>query len=93
MQDGTKVLSVAAASKSAQAALILLDSGADPNVADRSGTTPLHTAAQTGSLELANALLAKGANPDARTNKTQAGGRAGGGVADSVLRRANRPRC
>jgi ankyrin repeat protein len=49
-----------------------LDRGADPNVADRSGTTPLHTAAQTGSLELAQALLAKGANPDARTNKTPA---------------------
>jgi ankyrin repeat protein len=79
LPDGTKVLSIAAASKSTKAALVLLDHGADPNVADRTGTTPLHTAAQTGSLELAQALLAKGANPDARTNKTPATGRAGGG--------------
>jgi hypothetical protein len=59
--------------------MMLLDHGADPNVADRTGVTPLHTAAQTGSLELAKELLAKGANPDARTNKTQAGGRGAGG--------------
>ena len=73
------MLSIAAASKSTKVALALLDHGADPNVADRTGMTPLHTAAQTGSPELAQALLAKGANPDARTNKTMQTGRGGGG--------------
>jgi ankyrin repeat protein len=79
LPDSTKVLSIAAASKATKVALTLLDHGADPNVADRTGATPLHTAAQNGSLELVNALLAKSANPDARTNKTQASGRGGGG--------------
>ena len=42
-------------------------------------TAPLHTAAQAGDLELVKKLLAKGANPNARTAKTQTGGRGGGG--------------
>jgi ankyrin repeat protein len=70
---------VAAAAKSALAAGVLVDQGADPNVADRGGATPLQTAAQNGSLDLVNKLLAKGANPNAQTAKIQAGGGRGGG--------------
>ena len=79
MPDGNKVLLVAAGSKSTAAAGVLVDHGADPNVADRGGVTPLHTAAQLGSLELVNKLLAKGANPNALTAKAAGGGRGGGG--------------
>ncbi|MDR3703423.1 MAG: ankyrin repeat domain-containing protein [Candidatus Sulfopaludibacter sp.] len=79
LPDGTKVLLVATSHKSILAAGALVDGGADPNVADRTGNTPLHTAAQLGSAELIEKLLAKGANVDARTAKSNFGGRGGGG--------------
>jgi len=74
-----KVLNVAASYKSGLVAGVLVDGGADPNVADRSGNTPLHIAAQSGDLDLVKKLLAKGANPNAKTNKAPTGGRGGGG--------------
>jgi hypothetical protein len=86
LPDGNKVLLVAAGYKSVAAAGVLADHGADPNVADRGGTTPLHTAAQLGSLELVNKLLAKGANPNARTAKTPTGGGRGGGGGGGFFR-------
>ena len=52
-------------------ALLLLERGADPNVADVGGITPLHAAVRNGRLELTRALLARGANPNARLLKPQ----------------------
>jgi len=70
-KDKTKMLLVAAAYDSTQAAMALLDGGADPNVLDRKGQTPLHIAAQEGSLELVRKLVSKGADLNARTEKTK----------------------
>jgi ankyrin repeat protein len=41
---------------------MLLDAGADINLANQSGFTPLHHAAEAGSKEVAALLIAKGAN-------------------------------
>ena len=74
---------VAASYHSVDATGVLADAGADPNVADKSGTTPLHTAAQLGELDLVKKLLAKGANPNARSAKVT--GAAGGGPFRRVI--------
>jgi len=68
-KEKTKMLLLAAAYDSTQAAMALLDGGANPNVADRRGRTPLHIAAQAGSLELVRKLVSKSANLNARTAK------------------------
>jgi hypothetical protein len=49
----------------AQAAIIeyLIDAGADPNSADKSGVAPLHRAVRTRCAATVQALLAKGADP------------------------------
>jgi 3-methyladenine DNA glycosylase AlkD len=49
----------------AQAAVIayLLDAGADPNAADKSGVTPLHRAVRTRCAAAVEVLLANGADP------------------------------
>jgi uncharacterized protein len=65
----TKMLLLAADYDSTQAAMALLDGGANPNVADRRGRTPLHIAAQGGSLEMVRKLIYKGADLNARTAK------------------------
>jgi uncharacterized protein len=63
------------------AALALLEGGADMNVRDRAGNTTLHLAAQAGDLRVATTLLAKRIDPNARTPKSAApmGARGGGG--------------
>lgn len=69
-KDKTKMLLVAGAYESKEAAIALLDGGANPNVADSRGRTPLHIAAQAGSLDLVRKLVSKGADLNARTEKT-----------------------
>lgn len=46
---------------------LLLNRGADPRMADRSGMTPLRLAAQVGFVDGAQALLARGANVNQAT--------------------------
>jgi uncharacterized protein len=67
----TKMLLVAEAYESTEAAIALLDGGANPNVADSRGRTPLHIASQAGSLELVRKLVSKGADLNAVTAKTK----------------------
>ncbi|XP_041839354.1 cyclin-dependent kinase 4 inhibitor B [Melanotaenia boesemani] len=56
---------------SAPVARVLLEHGADPNVADIStGTTPLHDAASLGFLDTVRLLLQAQANPQARDKAT-----------------------
>ncbi len=45
---------------------MLLEAGADPNLADRTGNTPLHAAAMINAGEHVMLLLEKGANPNAK---------------------------
>ena len=68
-EDKTKMLVVAGAYHSTDAAIALLDGGANPNVADRTGKTPLHLAAQSGALDLVKKLISKGADLNAKTAK------------------------
>ena len=42
---------------------LLLQAGADLNIADPHGVTPLHVAAQKNNLDLFRELMEKGANP------------------------------
>lgn len=62
--QGTSALVVALHSMHFPLAALLLDKGADPNVAG-AGYTALHTAILHGRVELVTALLAKGADPNA----------------------------
>ena len=74
LPDQTKVLTIATSNRSNAAAMALLDGGADPNVADKTKSTPLHVAAQTGVVDLVKKLLAKGANMNLRTDPQKAEG-------------------
>lgn len=56
-------LSAAAAGGHTAILLMLLETGADPNVQQAQGFTPLHSAAQNGDLEAVRALLEAGADP------------------------------
>ena len=74
LPDQTKVLTAATQNKCTAAALELLDGGADPNIADKTGNTPLHVAAQNGALDLVQKLLAKKANLNVKNAQARATG-------------------
>ncbi len=69
LPDGSSLLIAAAAFRSNEAAIALVEGSADVKAADRRGNTPLHTAAQNGAIELVKRLLAAGADPNARNLK------------------------
>ena len=62
--DGTPLLSSAAASGSVEAVRLLLDRGAAINTADNHGRTALHDAALLGHAAVVGLLLARGAHPN-----------------------------
>ncbi len=60
-----QILHFVASNGTAEIMRLLLDGGAEPNVADKEGYTPLHWAAAGGHVDVANTLLTHGANADA----------------------------
>ena len=69
--NGTSPIYWAAVKGHKDVVLLLLDRGADPNIAGRDGWTPLHWAGIKGHKELALLLLRKGADPNMATNQGQ----------------------
>ncbi len=69
----TKHLMEAVLRQDAAAASSLLRAGADPNAADRDGTTPLYQASVHGAAELVRLLLVAGAAPDTESGHGQEG--------------------
>ena len=67
-QTGTTPLVQALLSPRADQYRVLLDAGADPDIADRNGDTPLHVAARTNNGGAILALLGKGASPLAKNS-------------------------
>lgn len=61
-------LHLAARENADDAARVLLQAGADPNVRDKDGSTPLHLAAMTDSAAAALVLLDNGADANARND-------------------------
>ncbi len=66
--DGFQPLGLAAFFRQTEAALFLLENGADPISASRNSqrVAPLHSAASSDSVRIAEALIARGANVNAR---------------------------
>lgn len=58
-------------SKQYDLALLLIKSGADPNLGAFSGTCPLHLAAQAGHVTLVEELIAKNADIYAKTSDSE----------------------
>ena len=60
---GVRPLHAASAAHDHETLRLLLEAGADPNLAQRGGFVPLHTAAHTDDVEMARLLLDHGADP------------------------------
>lgn len=58
----------AAAGEQLEIVRLLLEYGADPNIAQGEGFVPLHAAAENGQVEMIQLLLAAGADPHSRTS-------------------------
>merc|ERR1711879_333899 len=65
-EDGITALHAAIDHENVQIALLLLESGADPNQAEANGTTPLHLALQAELPEVVEALCQLGADVNAK---------------------------
>lgn len=61
--NGNSLLNLAGGCKALECSLLLLERGADPDVANDRDWTPLHQAGYSNDVPLAQALLAKGADP------------------------------
>jgi len=83
---GATLLHHTAAKGDAQAAMLLLDTGAPMSSKDGWGYTPLHWAADAGAVETAKLLLSRGIAPDAgaMNGQTPLHRAAWGGSADMV---------
>jgi len=57
-------LSLAASKNMIHSFKILIDKGANPNIADKNGSNPLHFAAQKGNINSIRMIIDKGANPN-----------------------------
>ncbi|WP_433533989.1 ankyrin repeat domain-containing protein [Micromonospora sp. CA-249363] len=68
-----KRLTEAVLREDARAAGALLRVGADPDAADREGTTPLYQASVHGAVDLVRLLLAAGATPDTESGHGEEG--------------------
>jgi hypothetical protein len=64
--DGASALLMAVTNNNLDAARILLEKGADPNLADEEMTTPLMMSAQLGNAEIVQLLLDHKADPKIR---------------------------
>jgi ankyrin repeat protein len=69
----TNRLMAAVRSEDTVTASVLLGTGADPNAADRDGTTPLYLASVHGAAEVVRLLLAAGATPDTESGRGEEG--------------------
>jgi hypothetical protein len=92
---GWTPLTAAITARRAKVAAVLLDAGADPNIAadeeQHKGLTPLHIAAEQSMLQTVELLLSKGADIHARTfSETTPFYRAARGGSMSILRRLYR---
>lgn len=64
-------LQIAVSTSNVDGVFLLLNAGADPNIANNAGNTPLHYAAVSHSEEIASALIAFGAKKDSKNKKGQ----------------------
>ncbi|PAV90747.1 hypothetical protein WR25_01610 [Diploscapter pachys] len=69
MEDGSTALHVAVTHHRTEQCYILLDNGADPNIADDQGNNVLHLAVKSGAIDCVQALLADGRVATQTVNK------------------------
>jgi len=68
-KDGTTPLLLAIALEKDTIAHLLIEHGADVNIADQEGNAPIHIAAHLGKIDLVSVLFDKGASVLAKTKK------------------------
>ena len=66
MKDGDSVINIASFHGHADIVSILLNSGANPHIADKEGFTPLMSACQNGHEEVVRLLISSGVNINAQ---------------------------
>jgi cytohesin len=69
--DGNRALDIACLKGDPASAGILLEHGANPNLRNKTGSTPLHDAALSGNKEVIEMLLARGADVSAQDSESK----------------------